>query len=188
MVDVWFSLQPYYFNAELLFTDTDSLAYKIKSENVYKDFFKWKDLFDVSNYSKDSKFYDSTNKKVIGKMKDEYGGAIIDEFAGLKSKMFSIKKINGSESSTTKGVKIATEFNDFKDVLLNKKLIRHKMKRMQAKKHKIGTYEIDKISLSCFDDKRYVLDDGVNTLAYFHKDCNKKCDKINNNKDNKDQW
>ena len=48
------------------------------------------------------------------------------------------------------------------------------MKRIQAKKHKIGTYEIDKISLSCFDDKRLVLDDGVHTLAYFHKDCNKK--------------
>ena len=44
------------------------------------------------------------------------------------------------------------------------------MKRIQAKKHKIGTYEIDKISLSCFDDKIYILDDGVNTLAYFHKD------------------
>ena len=53
------------------------------------------------------------------------------------------------------------------------------MKRIQAKKHKIETYEIDKISLSCFDDKRYVLDDGVNTLAYFDKD-HKKCD--NNNK------
>ena len=46
------------------------------------------------------------------------------------------------------------------------------MKRIQAKKHKIGTYEIDKISLSCFHDKRYVLDDGIHTLAYFHKDCN----------------
>ena len=56
------------------------------------------------------------------------------------------------------------------------------MKRMQAKKHKIGTYEIDKISLSCFDDKRFVLDDGVHTLAYFHKDCNKKCNKNRNNK------
>ena len=53
---------------------------------------------------------------------------------------------------------------------LIKKIIRHKMKRIQAKKHKIGTYEIDKISLSCFDDKRYVLDDGIHTLAYFHKD------------------
>ena len=96
-------------------------------------------MFDLSNYSKDPKFYDNPNKKVIGKMKDEYGGAIIDTFIGLKSKMYSIKKINGSESSTTKGVNIVTGFNEFKDVLFNKKVIRHKMKRMQAKKHKIGT-------------------------------------------------
>ena len=119
-------------------------------------------------------------------MKDEYGGTIVNQFIGLKSKMYSIKKTNGSESSTTKGVNIATEFNEFKNVLFNKKVIRHKMKRLQAKKHKIGTYEIDKTSLSCFDDKRYVLDDGVNTLAYFHKDW-KKCDKNKNNNDNKDQ-
>ena len=97
--------------------------------------------------------------------------------------MYSIKKINGSESNTTKGVNIVTEFNEFKDVLFNKKVIRHKMKRIQAKKHKIGTYEINKISLSCFDDKRYILNDGVNNLAYFHKDC-KKCDKNNNNNNN----
>ena len=74
-------------------------------------------------------------------------------------------------SNTAKGVNIPTEFNEFKDVLFNKKIVRHKMKRIQAKKHKIGTYEIDKISLSCFDDKRFVLDDGIHTLAYFHKDC-----------------
>ena len=76
------------FNAKLLFTDTDSLTYEIKSENVYEEFYTWKDLFEFSNYSKDSKFFDDTNKKVIGKMKDEYGGVII----GLKSKMYSIKK------------------------------------------------------------------------------------------------
>ena len=64
------------FDAELLFTDTDSLAYEIKSENVYEEFYKWKDLFDFSNYSKDSIFYDDTNKKVIGIMKDEYDGVI----------------------------------------------------------------------------------------------------------------
>ena len=122
------------FNAELLSTDTDSLTYEIISENVSKEFFKWKDLFDFSNYSKDSTFYDDTNKKVIGKMIDEYSGVIIDQFIGLKSKMYSIKKINGSESSTTKGLNIATESNEFKDVLFNKKIIRHKMKRIQAKK------------------------------------------------------
>ena len=69
---------------------------------------------------------------------------------------------------------IATEFNEFQDVLFNKKIIRHKMKRIQAKNHKIGTYEIGKISSSCFDDKRYAFDDGIHTRAYFHKDCNNK--------------
>ena len=91
-------------------------------------------MFDFSNYSKDSTFYDDTNKKVIGKMKDDYGGVFTDQFIGLKSKMYSIKKIDGSESSTTKGVNIALELNEFKDVLFNKKVIRHKMKRIQAKK------------------------------------------------------
>ena len=108
------------FNAELLFTDADSLTYEIKSENVYEEFYKWKDLFDFSNYSKDSSFYDESNKKVIGKMKHEYGLVIIDKFIGLKSKMYSIKKIDGSESSTAKEVNIATEFNEFKDVLFKK--------------------------------------------------------------------
>ena len=47
-------------------------------------------------------------------------------------------------------------------------LTRHKMKRIQSKKHKIGTYDVNKI-LSCFDDKRYLLNDGITTWAYFHK-------------------
>ena len=72
------------FNAELLFTDTDSLTDEIKSENIYEIFFKWKDLFDFSNFPKDSKFYHDANKKAIGKMKDEYGGVFIDKFVGLK--------------------------------------------------------------------------------------------------------
>ena len=99
------------FSAKLLFTDTDSLTYEIKSENVYKEFYKWKDLLNFSNYSKDSKFFDDTNKNVIGKMKVEYGGVITDQFIGLKSKMYSIKKVDGSESSTAKGVNRVTEFN-----------------------------------------------------------------------------
>ena len=57
-----------------------------------KILFKWKDLFEFSGYSKDSKFFDNTNKNVIDKMKDKYGGIIIYEFVGLKSKMYSIKK------------------------------------------------------------------------------------------------
>ena len=134
-----------------------------------RKFFKWKDFFDFSNYSKNSKFFDETNKKVIGKMKDEVGGVIVTEFVRLKSKMYSMNKNDGKECNTAKVVSIATEFNKFKDALFNKKNIRYKMKRIQRKKHKLGTYEIDKISLSCFGDKRYVLDDGIYTLSYFHK-------------------
>ena len=89
--------------------------------------------------------------------------------------MYSIKNIDGKEHNTAKGVSIATEFDKFKDVLFNKKIIRHKMKRIKSKKHKSGTYEIDKISLSCFDDKRYVLDDGTYTLSYFQKNSVKRC-------------
>ena len=127
-------------------------------------------MFDFSNYPKDSKFFDPTNKNVIGKMKDESEGKIIDEFVGLKSKMYSMKNIDGKESNTAKGVNIATEFNEFKDTLFNKKIIRHKMRRIQGKKHKMGTYEINKISLSVFDDKRFVLNNGIHTLAYFYPD------------------
>ena len=128
---------------KLLITDTDSLIHERKSEDVFKEFFKWRDLSDFGSYSKDSKIFDSTNKKVIGKMKDEISGFIIDEFAGLKSKMCSIKKNDGKESNTGKGINIATQFKEFEDVLFDKIIIRHRMRRIQAKNHKIGTYEID---------------------------------------------
>ena len=93
MYDFHYNFIKKQFNAELLFTETDSLTYEIKSKNAYEEFFKWKDLFDFSNYSKDPKFFNETNKKVIGKMKDEFGVVIITEFVGLKSKMYSIKKL-----------------------------------------------------------------------------------------------
>ena len=62
-----------------------------------------------------------------------------------------MKEIDGIECNTAKGVTIAIEFDKFKNVLFNKIIIRHKMKRIQ-----LGTYEINNISLSCLDDKRYV--------------------------------
>ena len=78
-----------------------------------------------------------------------------------------MKNIDGKESN------IATEFNEFKDTLFNKKVFRHKMKRIQGKKRRIRKNEISKISLLCFDDKTFLLDDGIHTLAYFHKDLRK---------------
>ena len=75
-------------------------------------------------------------------MKDELSGVIVVEFDGLKSKMYSIKKIDGREYNTAKGVSIATEFDRFKDALFNEKIIRHKMKRIQSKKYNLETYEM----------------------------------------------
>ena len=78
-------------------------------------------MFDFSNYPKDSKFFGETNKNVIGKIKDVSEGKIIDEFLGLKSKMYSMKNIDGKESNMAKGVDTATDFNEFKDTLFKKK-------------------------------------------------------------------
>ena len=87
------------------------------------DLSKWK-MYDFHK-----QFY-LRKKKIIGKMKDEFGGVIITEFFGLNS----IKKINRKEHNTAKGVKTTTEFDKSKDVLFNKKIIRHKMKRIKNKK------------------------------------------------------
>ena len=72
-------------------------------------------------------------------------------------------------------------------MLFNKKDIRQKIKRIQSKIHKLGTYEIGKISLSCFDDKRHVLDNGIHTLAYFHKDSLTICKQIKKDRDEEDR-
>ena len=79
----------------------------------------------------------------------------INKFVGLKSKMYSILSEDDKESNTEKEVNTATEFSEFRDTLFNKKITRHKMKRIQSKKHKLRTYEINERSLSCFDDKRF---------------------------------
>ena len=114
------------FNAELLIIDADNLVYEIKSENVSEEFFKWKDLFDLSNHSKDSNFFNETNKKVIGNMKDEFGGVIVSEFVALKSKMYSIKKIDGKEYNTVKRGALQLSLINSKMFYLIKKLLNTK--------------------------------------------------------------
>ena len=132
---------------QVLFTDTDSLMYDIKTEDVNKDFSSNEDLFD-------------SNKLVIGKMKDETGGVAIEEFGGLKPKMYLFLVGDNSEHKKTKDVNknvVATiSHNEYKDHLLNNKRIRRSKNRTRSKDHRIGTYEINKISLPCFDDKIYI--------------------------------
>ena len=159
--------------ATLLFTDTDSLMYEIQTEDVYKDFIEDREMFDNSDYTKNSQFYFAENKKVIGKMKDEAVGVPITEFVGLRSKMYSYIKEDGKGGKTAKGVKksvikLTIEHNNYRDVLTGSSQLHHKMHTIRSVGHNIGTYEINKISLSCFDDKRHILPDGVKSLAYGH--------------------
>ena len=76
-------------DSRLLFTDTNTLIYKIKTEGVYEDFSNDKEMYDFSNYSTKSKYYDNSNKLVVGKMKDETACVATEEFVGLKPKMSS---------------------------------------------------------------------------------------------------
>ena len=103
-------------------------------------------------------------------MKNESEGKIIVEFVGLKSKIYSMKNIDGKEPITEKGVNIATEFNEFKDMLFNKKITRHKMRGIQGKNIKWEHTKSTKYRYLFLIIKRFFLDDGIHTLAYFHKD------------------
>ena len=121
------------FNTKLLFTGTDSLC-------------QYKELFDLSNLPLSSKYYCSDNKKVLGKMKDEYGGKSILKFVGLKSKMYSILDESNNEKITSKGHNGFIEFQEFYDTLFKKKILRHTIRRIGSKNHNRGTYETNKRS------------------------------------------
>ena len=129
---------------------------------------KHKEIFDLSNQPRDSKYYCNDNKKVPGKMKDEYGGTPIYE--NLKSKMYSICDVKNNEKSILKGHNSYISNNEYNDTLFNRKTPRHQMSGIRSKKHELVTYISNKKSISCFGDKRYILSDGKNTLPYGHKD------------------
>ena len=159
--------------AMLLFTDTDSLTYEIEANDVCRDFWIDKDKFDNSVYPEGSPYFDKTNKKVIGKFKDEAAGVPICEFVGLRSKMYSYIKDNEKGGKTAKGIKKNVIKNNithenYRDTLFNNKQMHHKMKTIRSENHQLGSYEINKVSLSCFDDKRYIHDDGITSYAYGH--------------------
>ena len=158
---------------KLLFTDTDSLTYEIETKDAYKDFFKDKSKFDNSDYNKESPFYNTANKKVIGKFKDESAGIPITEFVGLRSKMYSYVKDNEQTARTAKGIKKQVikkniTHDNYKEVLFNNKQMQHTMKTIRSKNHQLGSFELNKISLSCFDDKRFIHENGITSYAYGH--------------------
>ena len=157
--------------ARLLFIDTDRSTYEIEAEDIYKDFWNDKDTFDNSDYLESSPYYCNVSKKIIGKFKNEACGIPITEFIGLKSKMYSYVKDNEKGGRTAKGIKKNVIKNnikheDHKNTQINNEQMHHKMKTIRSQRHQLGSYEINKVSLSYFDDKCYIHDNGTSSYAY----------------------
>ena len=162
--------------AKLLFTDTDSLMYEIKTEDFYKDISKdVKDRFDTSDYPENhpSGIPTGINKKVLGMFKDEAAGKIINEFVALRSKLYSYKMDEGEEHKKSKGIKkqvveSSISHEDYKTCLRTGKEQLRKQNILRSYEHEVFTEEVNKVALSALDDKRYILSDGIHTLAWGH--------------------
>ena len=159
--------------AKLLDIDTDGVKYHIITEDVYKDMNENIDVFDTSNYPADHKsgIRSGVNKKVPGKFKDELGGEIINEYAGVRSKLYAYLTLNNKEEKKAKGIKkyvIKNKllFKDFKDCVLNKTTKRITQSNIRSYDHKVYTEIINKIAMNWYDDKRYILENGIDTLSW----------------------
>ncbi len=167
-----------YDKVKLLFTDTDSLCYFIETEDIYKDMEEFKEDYDFSDYPKEHFLHSNDNKKVIGKFKDETNGTPISEFVGLRSKMYGFTYCIDSklkEKKTAKGIKKYVikkdiHFQNYKDAIFSEGKEKQfaTMNCIRSKRHQLMTVRINKIGLSCYDNKRWVCDDNINTLAYGH--------------------
>ena len=189
-------VKPKYGNcARLLFTDTDSLCYEIRTNDFYEDIAedlpKW---FETSNYPEGHPI-GGVNKKVLGMMKDEAAGKIITEFVGLRSKLWASKimayegrcekdfcdgscdnkQCIGNRGKKCKGVKKSVvkdsiTFEHYKDSLFNNTTYQAKFNTLRSRKHNITTDCITKVALTANDDKRYIIPDDPEhrTLALGH--------------------
>ena len=171
-------IKPKYGNkAKLLFTDTDSFLYEIQTKDFYKDIAgDVQDRFDTSNYLKGhpSGIPTGINKKVLGMFKDEAAGKNIKEFVGLRAKLYSYKMEEGEENKKCKGIKKAVvaksiRHENYKTCLQTGKEQLRRQTIIRSYEHNLYLEEVNKIALSATDDKRYLLKDSYDTLAWGHR-------------------
>ena len=157
--------------AKLCYMDTDSFAIYIKTEDFYKDIADdVKRLFDISNYNENDKrpLPIGKNKKIPGLFKDELNGNIMKEFVAPRAKTYAYLMEDDSEHKKAKGTKkcvIKRElmFENYKNCVLNDKIILKKQQASRSDHHKVYTVEINKIELSSNDDKRVQTFDKITT-------------------------
>ena len=158
---------------KLAYKDTDSLLYCIETENLYDDMASFKHLLDLSDYPRDHFLYDPTNKKVPLTMTDELQGKVLREVVCLRSKLYSIDYVGGggkkqSAKGVGKSVKKTLNHDLFKQCLVSRKPVTKRMTQLRSFNHQIIVNSVDKVALTSFDDKRYLLDDGISSLAHGH--------------------
>ena len=156
------------------YKDTDSLLYRVETEDLYEDMYEFKHLLDLIDYPNSHPLLDASNKKVPLTMTDELNGSALEESVILRSKMYSIKFQSGVKQSAKgvqKLVKKTLHDDKFLECLLTGVSSRAPMTRIHSANHQIKV-TTNKTALSCFDDKRFILDNGVDTLPYGHYSLN----------------
>ena len=165
--------KPYYGDdIELLYTDTDSLIYNIKTTHLMRDLRFFSHLMDFSNYPKSHPLYDTTHEKIIGYSKDEMGGKSIHEFIALKPKLYATKTDEG-QKKRAKGILRVTvrnkvSFEQFMACLNSEIIPREDQLRIGSQSHEIRLIRNNKIIMTPFDDKRFLLDDAISSYAFGH--------------------
>ena len=150
--------------AKLLFTDTRSLMFLIKTDDFYKDISPdVREMFDTSEYPIDhpSGILTGVNKKVLGMFKDEVKGKQIDQFVGLRAKLYAYKMDDVDQEKKCKGITKTVKknniiFHDYKDCLFNQCPQMRKMNVIRSHKHNVYTETVNKVALSHEDDKRII--------------------------------
>ena len=198
MYELWYDyLKPKYGeNVKLFYMDTDSFIVHVKTDDIYKDIAEdVEKRFGTSNYEIDKPLPKGKNEKVIGLMKNELGGQIMKEFAGLREKTYSYLKENSNENKKANGkkkcvIKRKLKFQDYKNCLRatqieniknylekkeidvdclkedkNKRILK-KQQRFKSERHNVFTEEINKIGLSSNDDKRIQSINSIETHAH----------------------
>ena len=166
-------LSKYGSRAKLTYTDTDALIYHIQTLDLYKDMADNMDAYDTSDYPVDHPLHSRKNAKVLGKIKDECSSLAPQEFVGLRAKMYSILLPNGKPKFTANDVSRRNILKHLhpKDYLRTLKETESTISTfsiLRSQKQQIKTIDLTKKCLSAFDDKRYILNDGITTLANEH--------------------
>ena len=174
MYEFWYDYvkSKYMDNARLCYMDTDRFVINVKTKDFYKDIAEdVMERFDTSDFSNDGPLPIGINKKVVGLMKDKLGGGIINEFVALRPKAYSYRTADLVELKKAKGtkkcvIKNMLKFEDYKKCLFGNGNVLRSQQRFKSENHAEYTECINKVALSCDDDKRIVNQDGITSYPY----------------------